>query len=205
MAQLIAAVRVHRVTREMRGGRAIYVKRRWRVMDLVIIAGNWFLDASRSGVRMFPQVARWQRWELQAFALLHAPDFACGRAGLRSVWLEEIPGRTLREHAVSHELDVAMVEAAGRELRRAHALQCPQCRAAWSHGDPHLGNFLYDPNSNRARLIDFECAHTNQFNAQERLADDLLVFLLELMGRTSGQNWRPCRESSSMPTAGATW
>ena len=36
------------------------------------------------------------------------------------------------------------------------------------HGDPHAGNFMYDAESNRARLIDFEVMHHLSLPADER-------------------------------------
>jgi hypothetical protein len=81
-----------------------------------------------------------------------------------------------------------MMRAAAHEFRRAHMLFSPLLHDHWSHGDPHLANVLYDPITQRARLIDFETRHELTLRACERHADDLLVFLLDLLGadRTSG-------------------
>jgi len=62
-------------------------------------------------------------------------------------------------------------------------------RRAWSHGDPHLGNVLYDPVSQQARLLDFETQHERCRPAEWRHADDLLTLMLELISRTAAETW----------------
>ena len=84
-----------------------------------------------------------------------------------------------------------MLAAAGRELRRAHEWRCDAFGGAWSHGDPHTGNFIFDAGEGRARLIDFEVMHHAMLSADERHADDLVVFLQDLMGRIDGGLWLP--------------
>ena len=61
----------------------------------------------------------------------------------------------------------------------------------WSHGDARLANFLFDPVENRARLIDFEVRHAAALSSDQRHADDLLVFLQDLMGRLPDERWLP--------------
>jgi aminoglycoside phosphotransferase (APT) family kinase protein len=84
-----------------------------------------------------------------------------------------------------------MVAAAARELRRAHSQYCADFGGLWSHGDPHVGNFIYDEARGRARLIDFEVMHHPAMPAEERHADDLLVFIQDMVGRISGELWMP--------------
>jgi hypothetical protein len=59
----------------------------------------------------------------------------------------------------------------------------------WSHGDPHLNNALYDKASDSAFLIDFETRHDSHLSAVDRHADDLLVLLLDLIGRDRSMDW----------------
>src|SRR4029434_11028843 len=59
----------------------------------------------------------------------------------------------------------------------------------WSHGDPHTGNFVYDPEEKRARLMDFEVRHDERLDADRRHADDLLVFLQDTLRRLPGEEW----------------
>jgi hypothetical protein len=66
---------------------------------------------------------------------------------------------------------------------------------AWSHGDPHAGNFVYEEGVDRARLIDFEVRHDAALSAEERHADDLLVFLQDIAGRIPPEQWLPGAEA----------
>jgi len=61
--------------------------------------------------------------------------------------------------------------------------------APWSHGDPHSGNFIYDPATDTAKLMDFEVRHDSTLSAAERHADDLLVFLQDTLGRLTRERW----------------
>ncbi|HZC35263.1 MAG TPA: hypothetical protein VE242_06600, partial [Chthoniobacterales bacterium] len=88
-------------------------------------------------------------------------------------------------------LTPSALEAAGRELNRAHQLWCPEFDDWWSHGDPHLDNVIYDPATDRARLVDFEAVHDRSLPAVLRQADDLLVFLQDLVCRVSAKKWLP--------------
>ena len=67
--------------------------------------------------------------------------------------------------------------------------RAPQQDAPLSHGDPHLGNVIYDPEHDVARLIDFEQAHEEGVAPEWRSADDLLVFVLDLLGRARDEEW----------------
>jgi hypothetical protein len=191
VSEWVRAFRLHEVTRAAGpDGRPAWVKRRRRGVDGLIVAGGALMKLANGGLRMFGSVARWQAWELGAFRLVHAGEpYRCGRAGPRGLWTHEVPGRSLREHAADGTLTAAMLRSAGAELRRAHALCCPVTRGAWSHGDPHLGNVLYDAAAGRARLIDFETQHEPSRAAVWRHADDLLTVGLELVGRTPADLW----------------
>jgi len=103
----------------------------------------------------------------------------------------EMPGTDLSTLLRQEALALEMLGAAGAELRRAHALPCPTFAGPWSHGDPHLGNFIFERESGRARLMDFEVRHHLSLGADERHADDLLVLLQDLIGRVKPESWLP--------------
>ncbi|WP_223755198.1 lipopolysaccharide kinase InaA family protein [Myxococcus sp. RHSTA-1-4] len=178
LGRAIDAVRVNAVTADA----TFWVKRRRFGMGAVIAAGNVFLRLSRSRIRMFASCSRWQEWELASFRLLHPGHAAELRRG-GAVALEALPGESLDRLLARGQLTAQGVEAAARELRRAHALVLPGAAVPWSHGDMHLKNVLYDADGQRAWLIDFETAHEADLSAEERHADDLFVFLLDLAGR----------------------
>jgi tRNA A-37 threonylcarbamoyl transferase component Bud32 len=74
-----------------------------------------------------------------------------------------------------------MLEAAGTELRRAHQFWSDEFDGPWSHGDSTATNVIYNQKTGRARLIDFELVHDRSLSAKSRHADDLLVFLLDIL------------------------
>jgi hypothetical protein len=50
-------------------------------------------------------------------------------------------------------------------------------------------NVIYDEKTGRARFIDFEIIHDKSLAAKSRQADDLLVFLLDLIAAASNPQW----------------
>jgi hypothetical protein len=57
--------------------------------------------------------------------------------------------------------------------------------------DASSTNVIYDASNNRARLIDFEIYHEKSLAASAPQADDLLVFLLDLVGPLPTRQWLP--------------
>jgi hypothetical protein len=188
-ASLAAAVRTTRLFRRERNGRSAWHKQRRRGAGAAVAAGNVFLQLAQSRLRMFVRRSEWRRWELGCFALLHGEAFASGTASAREVWFDELPGESCRELLRRGALTPACLQAAARELFRAHSMRAPQTDAPLSHGDPHLGNVIYDPEHDVARLIDFEQAHEDGVASEWRFADDLLVFVLDLLGRARDEEW----------------
>lgn len=178
-ARCIDAVRIHRTRLGSQRGVEGYHKVRRHGMEAVYWPGNLFLHWSHSGIRMFASVAAWQQHETRCFQLCH-PGRAARPAGRRGIFLEKLPGESLREICRKGRLTPRIVNLAAAELRRSHLLLDPVHGDAWSHGDPHLGNFLFD--SSRCYLIDFETEHFPRASANVRHADDVLVFCLELLG-----------------------
>jgi hypothetical protein len=195
-SRLIEAVRVNRTWRQLQGARAIWHKRRRFGMTPVLHGGNLFLRLSRSRLQMFVETAAWTRWEVESFRLLHGPERDAGHQDAVEICLEELPGVTYRQLMLDGPLPAGSLEAAAREFHRAHRLVIPGTARAFSHGDPHLGNILFDRDQTRAYLFDFDQIHDEDAPAVWRHADDLLVFGLELLGRTMSDEW---------PRAGVTF
>ncbi len=190
IAGALNAPRINAVAEVERGGVAGFEKRRRLWAGPLFAPGNLFLRLSRSRIYMFADVEAWRRWELHCFALLHGHEAAGVRVGRRGLWLPRLPGTPLRDLARRDEITATAMVAAANALRQAHARRCEIIGGPWSHGDPHLGNVLFDPASGRASLIDFETRHDPGLSAEERHADDLLILLLELIGRAPG-GWEP--------------
>jgi hypothetical protein len=80
-----------------------------------------------------------------------------------------------------------MLKAAGSEYRRARHFKNEEFGSGWSHGDASMTNVIYNEKTERARLIDFEIRHEKSLPATVRHADDLLVFLLDLVSCVSSR------------------
>ena len=172
-----------------REGRRVVVKRRRAGSGFVMRFANAFFRAARNPVEAITTRETWQQWEVECYLRLHGPEFSAGMDESGTAWIEVLPGRSLGEWLSAGTLDREMLRAAGAELRRAHRQDCPHYGSGWSHGDPHSGNFLYDPASRRARLIDFEVRHLRQLPEVERHADDVLVLLQDVCGRCNAEQW----------------
>ncbi len=161
----------------------------------MIHGANLFFRIAGNPVTVHADRTGWHERELSAFRLLHGDDgydsFATPDG---SLMLEQVPGQALPALMRDGALPQTALAAAGREMARAHGMTPTNCTAtpeAWSHGDSHLGNFIYDAASDRARLIDFEVSHHPHLMEPERHAEDLLAFLQDLMGRVHEANWLP--------------
>jgi hypothetical protein len=133
----------------------------------------------------------WQQWEVDCFKMLNGDSFVAFTDGPRSVCIENLPGKSLSDHLDDGTLDDAMLGAVASEFSRVHRLASKRFNGHWSHGDPHSGNVIYDARTSRARFIDFEVLHDPDLPSAERHADDLLIFLQDLVGRISADRWLP--------------
>jgi hypothetical protein len=176
LGRAIAAVRVNAVRAD--GER--WIKRRRAGMAPVIALGNVFLRLSRSRIQMFASCPVWQAWEVAAMRALHGAG-AARCESRRAIATRHVPGDSLRDRLAHGTVAPELLVEVGREFARAHALSIGG--HAFSHGDPHTGNILYDDAAQRARLIDVETRHDPALGARDRHADDLLVLLLDLLGR----------------------
>lgn len=188
---LIDAIRINRIQRQEQEGRIYWVKHRRGWSRAVISCANAFFRVAANPVVVWARAEQWQRWEIDSYHLLHRAEgyraFAHDNA---TIWAEQLPGIALEAPAKEDRISEVMLMAAARELRRAHELPCPALGgSAWSHGDAHLGNFIYDDATQRARLIDFEVAHQPCLPAVERHADDLLVLVQSTMGYWPLECW----------------
>jgi len=187
----IDAIRINAITDEVRNGRSVSVKRRKRSSRQILRVANLFFRLARNPVSVCIEIEHWRQWEIENFQLLHGESFCAFPGGPCEVCADRLPGETLCRRLSENRLTAQMLRAASQELRRAHALYSASFDGPWSHGDAHLGNFLYDEGAGRCRLIDFEVMHHRSMSADERHANDLLTPLLDLMGRVNEDAWIP--------------
>ncbi len=189
---LVDRIKINEMRRAIQANRMFWIKRRRITARWVIAGANVFFRLARAPIRVIADVATWQRWEVDCFARLHGERFRAAVEGPSAVAAEELPGVNLTVFLDNGTITPAMAAAAGRELHRAHRCGCEEFAGPWSHGDPHAGNFIFEEAHQRARLIDFEVMHAPGLPAIERHADDLLVFLQDLVGRIRADLWMPC-------------
>jgi hypothetical protein len=163
------------------GGR--YVKTR-QGLGWVVALGNVYMRWAGARIAMFPRAAGWQRHEFQALRLVH-PALAVEERPGGGITMDPLPGEPLRSIAARGALTGRAIAAAGRELRRCHAL----AGGTFAHGDPHLANLLFDEATGRASLIDFETIYLPSVPVDLRRANDLLVVVLELLARAPDDRW----------------
>ena len=187
----IESVKINAIRPELRGNRLKWVKRRRLGSSLLALGANAFFFLVGARIHLWIRLKKWQSWEVACFRLLYGRAHLAVPEGRRTVCVDEIPGKSLDDYADQGILTTREIEAAGRELSRAHGLWCEELHGYWSHGDPHLDNIIYDSRTDRARLIDFEVIHSKSLSALERHADDLFVFLQHLMGLTTREQWIP--------------
>lgn len=188
-AHLMNHVRVNSIQPQIRSGLPVYVKKRRFAGSFVIWCGNTFLSLANSGLQMFVQANQWTQWELHCAQLLYPDRAAPIVHPSGTLVMPEVRGVSLRAMLHAEKLEPKVAQAAAREIRRAHQIQCSVYCGKWSHGDLHLDNILYDAEKNQATLIDFDTRHNVGLDEIKRHADDLKVFLLELVSK-SPPKWK---------------
>jgi hypothetical protein len=189
IAWLINRVRVNRIQESVQHGVPVFLKRRRAGASVVIWFANRFFALACSGIHMFVRAEEWMDWELHCARLLYPERPAAKIAPGPSVIVPKVCGSSLRQLLHRNEAGVNAFVAAARELRRAHQIPCGHYKEAWSHGDLHLDNIVYDLVADRAVLIDFDTRHDLRLSPTQRHSDDLKVLLLGLIG-WSDEQWR---------------
>ncbi len=185
----IDRIKINELVRVTRDSRAYWVKRRRPWAGFVIRIANGFFRIVGNRVIILGDDAAWHAWERNCSTILYGSQDLPEVDATGRLWSPEFAGRSLSSHIDDGTADASQFAAAARELRRAHALDCPALAGKWSHGDPHSGNFIYDPASDTAKLMDFEVRHDKTVPEDLRHADDLLVFLQDTLGRLSRERW----------------
>jgi hypothetical protein len=190
-ATFVDSLKINSISEEVRRGRRVVVKRRNIHSEPLADLANLYFRMSSIPIRFCSKIKDWRRWELKCFRMLNGDRFRAFTCGAKTVCADKLPGESLWDHMNRGTLTGQMLEAAGREFRRAHQLWSDEFGGPWSHGDATMTNVIYNQKTGRARLIDFEIIHDRSLPAKSRHADDLLVFLLDLVGMVPSQQWLP--------------
>jgi hypothetical protein len=189
--RLVDSLKINSVSELERRGRRLVHKRRNLYSEPLAQLTNVYFRIAGIPIRFWTKTEDWQRWEVGSFNLLNGDRFRAHAAGANAMCADKLPGRSLSDHLKEGTLTREMMEAAGHELRRAHQSWCHELGGLWSHGDAGTNNVLYDEESGRARLIDFEIIHEKSLGTKSRHADDLLVFLLDILALAPTRQWLP--------------
>jgi hypothetical protein len=185
----VESLKINSISEKARRNRRVVIKRRnvygVRAADLI----NFYFRAAAIPIRYLSEVREWRRWEARCFQMLNGDRFRAKVRDSRTVTLDKLPGENLWDHMNRGTLTPRMLKAAGSEYRRAHHFKDEEFGSGWSHGDASMTNVIYNEKTGRARLIDFEIRHEKSLPATARHADDLLVFLLDLVSRVSSRQW----------------
>ena len=188
-ARFVDSLKINSVSEKIRRGRRVVIKRRNGYGEQLADLANLYFRMAAVPIRFWAKAEDWQRWEVECFKMLNGDRFRAWASGDKTVCADKLPGQNLWERLEQRTLTRRMVEAAGREFRRAHQFRSDEFRGPWSHGDAGTNNVIYDDKTGRARLIDFEIVHDKSLPAKSRQADDLLVFLLDLIAVAPNPQW----------------
>lgn len=190
-ATFVDSLKINSTSEEVRRGRRVVVKRRNIHSEQLADLANLYFRMASIPIRFCSKVKDWRRWEVKCFRMLNGDRFRAFACGPKTVCADKLPGESLWAELNQGSLTGQMLEAAAHEFRRAHEFWSDEFRAPWSHGDAGMTNVVYNKKSGRARLIDFEIIHDKSLSAKSRHADDLLVFLLDLIAVAPSRQWLP--------------
>jgi len=187
----VESLKINSITEKARRDRRVVIKRRNTYGERAAGLINFYFRAAGIPIRYLSDVREWRRWEARCFQMLNGDRFRAKVTDSRTVTLDKLPGDNLWDHMNRGTLAPRMLKAAGVEYRRAHCYKSEELGDGWSHGDASMTNVIYNEKTERARLIDFEIRHGKSLPAVARHADDLLVFLLDMVGRIPNRQWLP--------------
>jgi hypothetical protein len=185
---MIDKVRINDIRLTSRDGKLMWVKQRRRGSRVLALGANLFFRLAGNPISVAENAWVWREQEIASFRLLNGEDFLAFSEGDGYVWLERLPGTDLESLNDEGKLEEGALYAAGLEFRRVHGLFSPYFRGPWSHGDPNFGNVIFEQSTQRVRLIDFETVHAATSSPDDRHADDITVFLLDLLGSVGEEN-----------------
>jgi len=190
-ATFVDSLKISSTSEKSRRGRRVVIKRRNIYGEQLADLANLYFRMSGIPVRFWSKTEDWKRWEVKCFKMLNGDRFRASGSGTNTICVDKVPGESLWEHMNRGTLTRQMLEATAREYCQAHQLWSDEFGGPWSHGDPSMTNVIYNEKTGRARLIDFELVHEKSLPAKSRHADDLLVFLLDILAIVPNRQWLP--------------
>ena len=190
-ATFVDSLKISSTSEKSRRVRRVVIKRRNIYGEQLADLANLYFRMSGIPVRFWSKTEDWKRWEVKCFKMLNGDRFRASGSGTNTICVDKVPGESLWEHMNRGTLTRQMLEAAAHEYWQAHQLWSDEFGGHWSHGDASMTNVIYNEKTGRARLIDFELVHEKSLPAKLRHADDLLVFLLDILAIVPTRQWLP--------------
>ena len=190
-ATFVNSLKINSISEKVRQGRRLVIKRRNIHSEQLADLANLYFRMSGIPIRFWSKAEDWRRWEIGCFQILNGDRYRVFASGANTVCADKLPGESVWEYMNRGTLTRRMLDAAAHEFRRAHQFSSDEFGGPWSHGDATTTNVIYNQRTGRARLIDFEIIHDKSLPATARHADDLLVFLLDIVGIVPDQQWLP--------------
>ncbi|HET6247405.1 MAG TPA: hypothetical protein VFE47_06905 [Tepidisphaeraceae bacterium] len=187
----VDSIKINSISHRSHDGCEQIIKHRNGFAPPVAVLANLYFGAAHIPIRFQCRNVGWRDWEINCFRMLNHDRFQAIALDNTTICLDQLPGKNLFVYLTGGNMTRKIVRAAGRELRRAHGLWSEPMGGWWSHGDASMSNMIYDGSTDRVRLIDFEMKHEKSLPADVRQADDLLVFLLDLLGYVPHRRWLP--------------
>jgi hypothetical protein len=190
-AAAVDFLKINLIEEKFHHGKPVVIKTRNGASEQIAESANLFFRLAEIPIRFWSKTEDWQRWEVDCFQMLNGDHFRAFVVRDNAVCVDKVPGKSLWDHMVAGTLTREMMEAAATEFHRAHQLWSAELDGPWSHADGTMQNVMYDDKTGRARLIDFEIVHEKSLSATTRHADDLAVFLLDLVAKGPRRQWLP--------------
>lgn len=188
-ARLVDSLKINSVAEKAGRGHRLIVKQRNAYGQQLAELANLYFRIAAIPIRFWAKTEDWRRWEVDCFNMLNGDRFRAWARDEKTVCADKLPGKSLWEHLQQGTINRQMMEAAGHEFRRAHKFWSDWFRGSWSHGDAGTNNVIYNENTGEARLIDFEIIHDRALSAKSRQADDLLVFMADVIAVAPNPQW----------------
>jgi hypothetical protein len=163
------------------------IKRRNIYSEQLADLANLYFRMSGIPIRFWSKAEDWRRWEVKCFRMLNGDRFRAFAYGAKTVCTDKLSlGTSERRHArgecwkrLERSFGARINSGATNLTARGHmAIRRRQMS-------------FYNQKTGRARLIDFELVHHRSLSAKSRHADDLLVFLLDILAIASSRQWLP--------------
>src|SRR5436190_20337262 len=142
-ATFVDSLKISSTSEKVRRGRRVMIKRRNIYSEQLADLANLYFRVSGIPIRFWSKAEQWRHWEVKSFRMLNGDRFRAFASGAKRVCTDRLPGQNLWEHLTEGTLTRRMLEAAGRELRRAHQFWSDEADGLGPPGDWTATHVIY--------------------------------------------------------------